>query len=127
MKESNPVNEPNDIQNLESSSQHSDETKPEAKRKPPKKRSRVSQRKELAVVTIGMVAAITSFGGLLAGHQAQADESTNTAPPAQVSSPDPGASSSEQQPSKDDEAPAYSPGPQDNAPAKASHAQSQGS
>ncbi|MDQ3910551.1 MAG: hypothetical protein M3305_01950 [Actinomycetota bacterium] len=126
MKESNTVNEPNDIQNSESSSQLSDETEPEAKRKPPKKRSRVSQRKELAVVTIGMVA-ITSFGGLLAGHQAQADESTNTAPPAQVSSPDPGASSSEQQPSKDDEAPAYSPGPQDNAPAKASHAQSQGS
>jgi hypothetical protein len=126
MKESNTVNEPNDIQNTENSSQHS-ETEPEAKRKPPKKRPRVSQRKELAVVTIGMVAAITSFGGLLAGHQAQAEQSAaDTAPAAQVSSPDPGSSSSGQ-PSKDDEAPAYSPAPQDNAPAKASHAQSQGS
>ena len=116
------MNEPKDIQKRENSVQRS-EAKPEPKRKP--KRPRVSQRKELAVVTIGMVAAITSFGGLLAANQAQADQSTDAAPTAQASSPTPGSPSSEQPPK--DEAPAYSPAPQEDAPAKAPHAQSQGS
>jgi hypothetical protein len=122
IKELNTVNEPKDIEKRENSVQRS-EAKPEAKRKP--KRPRVSQRKELAVVTIGMVAATTSFGGLLAANQAQADQSTDTAPTAQASSLAPGSPSSEQ-PSKD-EAPAYSPAPQEDVPAKSSHAKSHGS
>jgi hypothetical protein len=143
IKELNTVNEPKDIQKRENSVQRS-EAKPEAKRKP--KRPRVSQRKELAVVTFGMVAAITSFGGLLAANQAQSEQaagtvpaaqvsspdlgseeaqSTDTAPTAQASSPAPGSPSSKQPPK--DEAPVYSPAPQEDAPAKAPHAQSQGS
>jgi hypothetical protein len=138
-----PVNEPKDIKNRENNVHHS-EAKPEAKRKP--KRPRVSQRKELAVVTFGMVAAITSFGGLLAANQAQSEQAadtvpaaqvsstdlgseeaqaTDTAPTAQASSPTPGSPSSEQPPKN--EAPAYSPAPQEDAPTKAPHAQSQGS
>ena len=95
----------------------------EATRKP--KRARVSQRKELAVVTVGMVAAIASFGGLLAGNQAQASPPADTTPAAQVSSATPGSQSSSGHSSKG-QSPAYSsatPG----ASGKASHAQSQGS
>ena len=96
----------------------------EATRKP-KKHPRVSQRKELAVVTVGMVAAIASFGGLLASNQAQATTHDNTTPAAQVSSATPGSQSSSGHSSKG-QSPAYSsatPG----ASGKASHAQSQGS
>jgi len=98
----------------------------EAKRKP--KRQRVPQRKELAVVTVGMIAAITSFGGLLAGNQAHATQAADATPPAQVSSATPG-SSSEQSPKEQasaEQAPAYSPATQD-APVHTPHAQSQGS
>ena len=95
----------------------------EATRKP--KRPRVSQRKELAVVTVGMVAAIASFGGLLAGTQAHANPPADTTPAAQVSSPTPGSQSPSEDSSKG-QAPAYSSATQ-GAPGKPSHAQSQGS
>jgi cytoskeletal protein RodZ len=135
------VNKPKDIEKMENGAGRS-----EAERKP-KKRLRVSQRKELAVVTVGMVATIASFGGLLAGYQAQAEQPANETPPAQSSSTTPGSSSSGQssneqasaaqvtsdapdssssgQPSKQ-QAPAYSPATQ-SVPAQAPHAQSQGS
>jgi cytoskeletal protein RodZ len=134
------MNEPKDIEKRENGAGRS-----EAERKP-KKRPRVSQRKELAVVTVGMIATIASFGGLLAGHQAQADQPANETPAAQSSSPTPGSSSSGQssneqataqvpsdapdssssyQPTKQ-QAPTYSPATQ-SAPAQAPHAQSQGS
>ena len=113
------MNEKNTIKQVESSTGTS-----EATRNP--KRPRVSQRKELAVVTVGMVAAIASFGGLFAGNQAQANPPADTTTPAaQASSPTPGS----QPPSEDSskgQAPAYSPAT-DGASGKASHAQSQGS
>ena len=95
----------------------------EATRKP--KRPRVSQRKELAVVTVGMVAALASFGGLLAGHQAQASSHADTTPAAQVSSATPDSQPPAGHSSKG-QAPAYSPATP-GASGKASHAQSKGS
>lgn len=112
------MNEKNTTGQMERSARDS-----EATRKP-KKRPRVSQRKELAVVTVGMVAAIASFGGLLAGNQAQANPPADTTPAAQVSSPTPGS-----QPTSDSskgQAPAYSPATP-GASGKASHTQSKGS
>ena len=111
------MNEPKDIEKKENGAGRS-EQKPK-----PKKRPRVSQRKELAVVSIGMVAAITSFGGLLAGHQAKAEQAASTTPAAQVSSTTPGSSSGQ---SSNQQAPAYSSATQ-GSPAKASHSTSQGS
>jgi hypothetical protein len=113
------VNEKNTIKQVESSAGPS-----EATRKP-KKRPRVSQRKELAVVTVGMVAAIASFGGLLAGNQAQASPPADTTPAAQESSTTSGSQSPSEDSSKG-QAPAYSPATH-GASGKASHAQSQGS
>ena len=92
----------------------------------PKKRPRVSQRKELAVVTVGMVAAIASFGGLLASNQAQATTHENTTPAAQVSSATPGSQSSSGHSSKG-QAPAYSPATPGASGKASSHAQSRGS
>ena len=112
------MNEKNTIKQVESSTGTS-----EATRNP--KRPRVSQCKELAVVTVGMVAAIASFGGLLAGNQAQANPPADTTPAAQTSSPTPGSQSPSEDSSKG-QAPAYSPAT-DGASGKASHAQSQGS
>jgi hypothetical protein len=112
------VNEKNTTKQTESSAGHS-----EATRKP--KRPRVSQRKELAVVTVGMVAAIASFGGLLAGNQAQASPPADTTPAAQASSVTPGSQPPSGHSSKG-QAPAYSPATH-GASGKASHAQSQGS
>jgi hypothetical protein len=112
------VNEKNTTKQMNSSAGPS-----EATRKP--KRPRVSQRKELAVVTLGMVAAIASFGGLLAGSQAQASPPADTTPAAQESSTTPGSQSPAEDSSKG-QAPAYAPAT-DGASGKASHAQSQGS
>ena len=95
----------------------------EVTRKP--KRPRVSQRKELAVVTVGMVAAIASFGGLLAGPQAQASSPPATTPAAQVASATPGSQPPSDHSSKG-QAPAYSPATHGGS-GKASHAQSKGS
>ena len=114
------MNEKNTTKQMKSSAGHSEATPK------PKKRPRVSQRKELAVVTVGMVAAIASFGGLLAGNQAQANPPADTtSPAAQVSSPTPGSQSPSEDSSKG-QAPAYSSATQ-GAQGKASHAQSQGS
>jgi hypothetical protein len=113
------VNEKNTTKQMERSAGDS-----EATRKP-KKRPRVSQRKELAVVSVGMVAAIASFGGLLAGNQAQANTHADTTPAAQVSSQTPGSQPPSGQSSKGQE-PAYSPATH-GASGKASHAQSKGS
>jgi hypothetical protein len=108
------------IEQMESNAAGSSDATPK-----PKKRPRVSQRKELAVVTVGMVAAIASFGGLLAGNQAQASPPADTTSAAQVWSQTPGSQPYSEHSSKG-QAPAYSsatPG----ASGKASHAQSQGS
>ena len=124
------MNEKNTTKQMNSSAGPS-----EATRKP--KRPRVSQRKELAVVTVGMVAAIASLGGLLAGNQAQANPPADTTTPAaQESSPTPGSQQpsevqpSEVQPSEvqppEVQTPAYSPAT-DSASGNTSHAQSQGS
>ena len=113
------MNEKNTTKQMKSSAGHSEATPK------PKKRPRVSQRKELAVVTVGMVAAIASFGGLLAGNQAQANPPADTTPAAQTSSPTPGSQSPSEDSSKG-QASAYSPATH-GASGKASHAQSQGS
>jgi hypothetical protein len=89
------------------------------------KRPRVSQRKELAVVTVGMVAAIAGFGGLFAGDRAQASPPADTTSAAQVSSATPGSQPPSGHSSKG-QAPAYSPATH-GASGKASHAQSKGS
>lgn len=90
------------------------------------KRSRVSQRKELAVVTLGMVAAIASFGGLLAGTHAQAGSPPATTPAAQVASATPGSQPPSGHSSKE-QAPAYSPATHGASGKASSHAQSRGS
>ena len=72
-----------------------------------------------------MVAAIASFGVLLAGNQAQATPPADTTPAAQVSSTTPGSQSTSEHSSKG-QAPAYSPSTE-GASGKATHAQSQGS
>jgi hypothetical protein len=112
------VNEKNTTKQAEGSAGYS-----EATLRP--KRPRVSQRKELAVVTVGMVAAIAGFGGLFAADRAQASPPADTTPAAQVSSTTPGS----QPPSghsSEGQASAYSPATHGDS-GKASHAQSKGS
>jgi hypothetical protein len=112
------VNKRNATKKIENTVEHSEVS-------PKPKRPRVSQRKELAVVTLGMVAAIASFGGLLTDNQAQASQpADNTATVAQVSSATPGTPPGHS--SSKGQAPAYSPATHGTS-GKASHAQSQGS
>lgn len=59
------------------------------------RRPRVSQHKELAVVTLGMVAAIAGFGGMLGAAPPQTTQ-TSAPRPALVSSATPGPTSSAQ-------------------------------
>lgn len=91
-----------------------------------KSRRKVSPRKELAVVTIGMVATIAGFGGLLgaAPPQTQQTEAVSQAAPASKPAPDAGASSQAKPVAR--QTPVYSPVSQ-NQTASAPQVQSQGS